>query len=60
MGKNYCVHVYLHRRSIEKERLRDMIEIRGSVESGIWDSGRGQTIAVTDGHETSRVSRGYW
>lgn len=36
-----------------------MIEIRGSVESGIQDSGTGQTIAVTDGHEASRVTRGY-
>jgi len=59
MGKNYCVHVYRHRRSGEKERLRGMMDKRNITESGIQYSGSGQTIAVTDGHEASRVSEGY-
>lgn len=57
--KNYGVHVYLHRRSGEKGRLSGMMEKRGIVESGIQDFGRGQTIAVTDGHEASKMS-GYY
>lgn len=59
MGKNYCVHLYLRRRFGEKERLRGMTKKRGIAESGTWDSGRGQTVAVTDGHEGSSMSGGY-
>ena len=42
-----------------KERLMGKMGKKGIVESGIQDSGRLQTVAVRDGREAPRVSRGY-